>query len=552
MDTILILTEMLNKSINFDAIGIGIFFSPKEQAGVTVSRIELFLGEDTLPIIVYINKNADEPNYLKEAKYGESVASYPDIDITRDGRIPKRIFIDTKLYVDSINSQHTYWNNYFDVVVPEYSYDFQKDEFEDISLIEDLWQAIKNDGYRLRGDHDFGRPLGSLNRLLLVPDFCDKALKKRELEISPDLKCLIKGTENYRNKKLFPSMSTEEQVKIKELNRLLIKAVYPELAPERPLTIHKLWKNLKEISGTEREITLRLLEKLGIDIYGASKEDFLSLRHFLPETLNAADPQYIITENFENKDARSVSLFTLSVSYSFTEFLQNILYIGPLRQSPERFYTFSGIRTEFVGKDGKYAPDILITDKELMAKVNEQFAHLGLDYELAVTPLSSTSSDIQDLLALRLRNKSRGIHIGLTDVGFGISQILPIIAQSILSKEKTILIEQPELHLHPEQQAELGDMFIEAALGENKNTFLIETHSEHLILRIMRRIRETYNGNLPNDLPPIKPDDVAVLYVEQDGKNGSIIREMPLNERGELVKAWPGGFFEEGLREVLP
>ena len=93
-------------------------------------------------------------------------------------------------------------------------------------------------------------------------------------------------------------------------------------------------------------------------------------------------------------------------------------------------------------------------------------------------------------------------------------------------------------------------MFIESALGEQKNTFLIETHSEHLILRIMRRMRETFEGRLPEGMPPIKPEDVAVVYVEKDGDQ-SIIREMPLNERGELVKAWPGGFFEEGFREVM-
>lgn len=114
-----------------------------------------------------------------------------------------------------------------------------------------------------------------------------------------------------------------------------------------------------------------------------------------------------------------------------------------------------------------------------------------------------------------------------------------------------MLIEQPELHLHPALQAELGDLFIQSALGEQKNTFILETHSEHLLLRIMRRMRETSQGNLPAGVPPVRPEDVAVLYVEQDGPQ-SIVREMPLNERGELVKAWPGGFFEEGLREVLP
>jgi hypothetical protein len=63
-------------------------------------------------------------------------------------------------------------------------------------------------------------------------------------------------------------------------------------------------------------------------------------------------------------------------------------------------------------------------------------------------------------------------------------------------------------------------------------------------------MRETANGSLPEGIPQICPDDVAVLYVERLG-NKSIIREMPLNETGELVKAWPGGFFEEGMNEVF-
>lgn len=66
----------------------------------------------------------------------------------------------------------------------------------------------------------------------------------------------------------------------------------------------------------------------------------------------------------------------------------------------------------------------------------------------------------------------------------------------------------------------------------------------------MRRMRETVDGNLPDGLPPITSDDVCILYVEP-GENGSIVREMPLNERGELIKGWPGGFFEEALNEMF-
>lgn len=84
-------------------------------------------------------------------------------------------------------------------------------------------------------------------------------------------------------------------------------------------------------------------------------------------------------------------------------------------------------------------------------------------------------------------------------------------------------------------------------MGERKNRFILETHSEHLILRIMRRMRETADGE-NQDLPPVTPDDVTVLYVEREG-NRSIVREMRLDEEGQLIDHWPGGFFEEDFRE---
>lgn len=160
-------------------------------------------------------------------------------------------------------------------------------------------------------------------------------------------------------------------------------------------------------------------------------------------------------------------------------------------------------------------------------------------------------SEQAELAELVFEDRLTGTRLSHRDIGFGIGQVLPILVSAAALKESLTAIEQPELHLHPAHQAELGDVFIESALGERRNTFLLETHSEHLILRIMRRMRETHEGKLPAGLPPVRPEDVSIVFVEP-GANGSIIREMPLNERGELVKAWPGGFFEEGLREMLP
>ena len=120
------------------------------------------------------------------------------------------------------------------------------------------------------------------------------------------------------------------------------------------------------------------------------------------------------------------------------------------------------------------------------------------------------------------------------------------------SKNAVIAIEQPELHLHPALQSEIADVFIETALKENKNTYLIETHSEHLLLRIMRRIRETTNDELPDGKTPITPNDVQILFVmPNEDKKESIIKKISLRNNGELKDRWPGGFFEESFSEIF-
>lgn len=185
--------------------------------------------------------------------------------------------------------------------------------------------------------------------------------------------------------------------------------------------------------------------------------------------------------------------------------------------------------------------DHMISDfyEEVEEKVNE--------IPEVLEKLEPLLSDIQELVLFDKRSRTTVSH---RDVGIGISQVLPVLVNCYALKQKIIAMEQPEIHLHPALQAELGDVFIESALGERKNTLIIESHSEHVLLRIMRRMRETNAGKLPEGCLPVRPEDVMVLFVEPDGSR-SIVREMPLNENGELVKAWPGGFFEEGLRELF-
>lgn len=171
---------------------------------------------------------------------------------------------------------------------------------------------------------------------------------------------------------------------------------------------------------------------------------------------------------------------------------------------------------------------------------------------------SAKSSEKDIRHGLVLRDLKFNTEVALQDVGVGISQVLPILIRAYGDKNKLICIEQPEIHIHPALQAEMGDLFIESSLGKNKNTFLLETHSEHLILRILRRIRETAEGEMddwPEELRKacpngITPDDVSVLFVEPSNE-GSKIRLIEITPDGDFAQAWPGGFFAERSKELF-
>lgn len=167
-----------------------------------------------------------------------------------------------------------------------------------------------------------------------------------------------------------------------------------------------------------------------------------------------------------------------------------------------------------------------------------------------INNILSNSDENATYKKLNLIDERSNISVSLRDVGVGISQVLPVLVNAYSKDNRVAAIEQPEIHLHPKLQSELADVFIETALGEEKKTFLIETHSEHLLLRIMRRIRESTNGNLPNGMQYIEAKDVQILFVmpSQNGE-GSIIKKIALDEEGEMIDNWPGGFFEEGFNE---
>ena len=211
--------------------------------------------------------------------------------------------------------------------------------------------------------------------------------------------------------------------------------------------------------------------------------------------------------------------------------MNRVNHVGPARRMPAR-----------VEPHSLTAPGLLVAlrqDETLRVRLNRQLSSLGVGYEVVSRRVDD--SVLGEIHVLELRNIRSGVTTALTDVGYGISQILPVVLESNRPGNNLLLIEQPELHLHPRLQAELGDMFISGARGGTNTTFLVETHSEAIILRLLRRIREK---RLPLSA-------VKVYYVDQDDDGVAGIKELRINEDGEFITTWPHGFFDERLRETI-
>ena len=265
--------------------------------------------------------------------------------------------------------------------------------------------------------------------------------------------------------------------------------------------------------------------------------------------------------------------------------LRAMTYIGPLREIPERGYSPRLSPDESRWAQGLAAWDLLCTntDGKLLDRVNSWLSgeqKLQTGYSLVKTqfkeipvpgPLSQyfehgltedDIGDVQELYALlnfrteiALRDTEKGIIVAPCDVGVGISQMIPVVVGCLRDKAGILLIEQPELHIHPAIQVRLGDLFVYTSQSEkdyvnSQKSLLIETHSEHIILRILRRIRETTENELPPGATGLKPEDLSVIYVDKT-EEGVQLRNLRVDEEGEFIDRWPKGFFDERTDELF-
>ena len=267
------------------------------------------------------------------------------------------------------------------------------------------------------------------------------------------------------------------------------------------------------------------------------------------------------------------------------DYLNTLTYIGPLREIPVRSFRPRQSPDESRWAQGLAAWDVLYTDAkdDLLASVNAWLGDedkLGTGYrlekvkfrEIAIPSRMSalferglTEDDIGELQELysglesrseiALRDFTKGILVAPSDVGVGISQMIPVIVGCLAKNVGLLAVEQPELHIHPGVQVGIGDLFIRAigltdsGLPTGKS-LLIETHSEHIMLRLLRRVRETTGGELPPGAPAMRLEALSVIYVEGSDE-GVQFRQLRIDEEGEFRDQWPNGFFEERAGELF-
>ncbi len=216
--------------------------------------------------------------------------------------------------------------------------------------------------------------------------------------------------------------------------------------------------------------------------------------------------------------------------------LDQLSYIGPLRERPRRLYEVSGQTPRDVGSRGQSAPEILFRHRAaaLIGDVNRWMQAFDFGFTLDCRELVEGAFD------LRVRRTPDSPWVNLADTGFGLSQVLPLIVQSYYSAANGLIVaEQPEIHLNPRLQSVLADLF--ADVTKRKVSVLVETHSEHLVLRVRRLVAEG----------TIQAKDVALYYVERDGDR-SAVRPIPISTNGHIEPTnWPRGFFDDSLREAL-
>ncbi len=306
-------------------------------------------------------------------------------------------------------------------------------------------------------------------------------------------------------------------------------------------------KSKVESNGSHEELFFEMLRKRDDQYRIEAPRGIKDSRGRNPD-LEAPDSCYAIP-------VRAADYYTdfepLGFNRQFENLMARILYLGPLRQQPDRDYLWSGSAPSELGMAGENTIQALIASEraarrarkakkkqpQLITQVTDWLKRLGLVASFEVAPLDEAGRYYRTLIQITEGAPATS----LVDVGFGISQVLPVITQLLFAPEGSIvLIEQPELHLHPLAQTQLADLFLEVAQHRGLQ-LIIESHSEHLLRRLQRRIAEHRHKYAT-------PETVKAYFCAY-GADGSTAQPVNINMFGEITN-WPERFFGDISEEL--
>ncbi len=241
--------------------------------------------------------------------------------------------------------------------------------------------------------------------------------------------------------------------------------------------------------------------------------------------------------------------FLSDFELAFERLAASLFYLGPLREYPKREYAWGGSQPTDVGRRGERVVEALLASRDqgvlysfgqgkkrktLDEVVAMWLKELGLIDTFEVRPIVSGGK----LFQVWVRRQPGAQEVLLTDVGFGVSQILPVIALCYYAPEgATVLLEQPEIHLHPSVQAGLADVLIDVVKTRSVQ-IVVESHSEHLLRRLQRRIAEE----------KLLPMDTALYFCGIEA-GVSHLTELNVDPYGNITN-WPEGFFGDDFGEI--
>lgn len=460
----------------------------KQMYSYQINNMKSFIdsGEvEIKPITIFIGKNSSGKS---------SLVRFPMVlKQTIEERISPLLFYGN--YID--------YGNYEDIV-------FNHNENENVAYsfkieIEDLKKMYKNIGYgRGKSEYSFEEFLGNTSRE------------------NQDFKVAIEVGRQITNKRYLGSLE--------------VKNYYISLGEK------KLFEVIKDNNSYKTYINEKYEKELEVIFVGSSPRIPL---------------QKLTEESDEGKDVFFFRDLLMFIDIYLSNTISNISYIGPFRRIPDRNYRYQEANNLSISSDGSYTSELLASyhrknDIKFFITLNNWLEeHLRIHIEVEDLKGGMYRIVVNDLLT--------GVKNNIIDVGFGLSQVLPIIIQVLQRKQdrttqglmgrrvsrlvnRITIVEQPELHLHPDAQSNLADLFIKGSEIDSQNRFIIETHSEHLILRLRRRILEG----------TISAEKVAIYHVEKDFINnlGSIVKKLEIDSKGD-INEWPTDFFDQDYKEIM-